>query len=69
MRYGLCNGCKMGDHSRHKRSVVKAPEGVMGGVVCNCEGDCKPPTMDELLGVRPGTFAQKPVVVTPSRRR
>lgn len=54
MRYGTCNACRLGDHENHERSVVRAPPGMMGGVVCNCKGECRdvPPEqrVRDLLG-------------------
>lgn len=49
MRFGLCNACRLGDHKNHRRSVVRAPEGVLGGVVCDCKGECRDVTPEERL--------------------
>lgn len=37
-----CAACQMGDHDRHQHVVQPVPEGVLGGSVCGCQGDCKP---------------------------
>ena len=35
-----CPPCKMGDHKRHYRVVQPVPEGMMGGAICDCKGEC-----------------------------
>lgn len=35
-----CGPCQMGEHDRHYRVVQAVPEGMLGGVVCMCEGEC-----------------------------
>lgn len=37
---GECTPCQMGDHRRHYRVVQAVSEGMMGGVICPCEGEC-----------------------------
>jgi hypothetical protein len=39
-RLADCNACSMGDHKNHVRVVVGVPKGMMGGVICDCNGDC-----------------------------
>ncbi len=39
-RLDECDGCRMGDHKRHYRVIQAVPEGMMGGVVCDCRGEC-----------------------------
>ena len=36
-----CIGCQFGDHEQHRRTVQAVPEGVIGGTVCLCEGECQ----------------------------
>jgi hypothetical protein len=31
----------MGDHKRHYRTVQAVSEGMMGGSICDCKGECK----------------------------
>lgn len=35
-----CPGCQQGDHTRHI-SLWDVHEGLLGGTVCQCNGDCK----------------------------
>lgn len=35
-----CTPCQMGEHQRHYRVVQAVPEGMMGGAICTCEGEC-----------------------------
>lgn len=35
-----CGPCQMGEHERHYRVVQAVPEGMMGGAICTCEGEC-----------------------------
>lgn len=39
-RLSECDACAMGDHSRHYRVVEAVPEGMLGGAVCPCRGEC-----------------------------
>lgn len=41
VRIGMCTSCQHGDHEGHQRVVQAAPEGMMGGVVCGCKGECQ----------------------------
>lgn len=36
-----CHACQMGDHDNHHKEIETPPPGVMGGVSCPCEGECK----------------------------
>jgi len=36
----ICTPCQMGEHQRHHRVVQAVPEGMMGGSVCTCKGEC-----------------------------
>ncbi len=36
----LCIPCQYGDHEHHHEVVQVAPEGMLGGARCPCEGDC-----------------------------
>ena len=36
----ICDACQDGDHSRHYRVVQAVPEGMLGGSVCRCQGEC-----------------------------
>lgn len=40
-RIGECAACQVGDHKRHRRIVQAVPEGMMGGVICTCKGECQ----------------------------
>lgn len=44
-----CGGCSMGDHGKHVEHWLDAGPGVLGGAVCNCSGDCKPPDLSWLI--------------------
>lgn len=50
-----CPPCSMGDHSQHYHVVQAVPEGVYGGSVCRCQGECKdfepyvPPYVDAMI--------------------
>lgn len=39
-RLTICSPCQTGDHDRHYRVVQAVPEGVIGGSICTCEGEC-----------------------------
>lgn len=45
-----CPACGMGEHDRHIEHWDKAPEGVLGGAHCPCNGDCIAPDMSAWLG-------------------
>lgn len=36
-----CIPCQYGQHEHHYRVVQAVPEGMMGGAVCVCEGECE----------------------------
>jgi hypothetical protein len=36
----LCSACQFGRHAEHQRVVQAVPEGMMGGAMCPCTGDC-----------------------------
>jgi hypothetical protein len=40
-RIGSCIACQHGDHKRHQRVIQSVPEGMLGGAVCGCEGECQ----------------------------
>lgn len=47
----LCNGCADGDHSKHYSVVQVVPEGMIGGAVCPCDGECDGnPVVKETVG-------------------
>jgi hypothetical protein len=48
MRLGECNGCKMGRHKDHVRNHRPAPEGMFGGTVCPCKGECRDKTREDI---------------------
>lgn len=57
-RNTICPPCEMSDHKRHHRTVQAVSEGMMGGAVCTCKGECKDgrykrhdPTIDALARV------------------
>ena len=35
-----CPACQHGRHDDHVKDWSRAPEGVMGGYACPCEGEC-----------------------------
>lgn len=37
-----CMACRFGDHANQQRVVQAAPEGMLGGAECPCEGGCEP---------------------------
>lgn len=37
-----CPGCCAGQHERHVANWVQVPDGVLGGALCSCPGDCQP---------------------------
>lgn len=39
-RLTICNACQMGDHGHHRKVVQAVPEGMIGGSVCKCNGEC-----------------------------
>jgi hypothetical protein len=41
MRLTTCSACQMGDHKRHVKRVEKVPDGMLGGSICPCKGECK----------------------------
>jgi len=46
----------MGEHDRHYRVVQAVPEGMMGGAICDCKGECRDVTPEERasrLGLTP----------------
>lgn len=47
-RLGECNGCKVGDHKRHRRVVQAVSKGMMGGVICPCKGECRDKTAEQM---------------------
>lgn len=52
-RNSICQGCRFGDHSKHRR-VIQGSPGIIGGVVCVCRGECEDkrymPTYEQLMG-------------------
>lgn len=36
-----CSACQFGRHKDHKHVVRAVPEGMYGGAVCTCKGECK----------------------------
>lgn len=42
-----CSGCKIGEHEHHHRIVQAAPEGMLGGAVCPCQGECVDQTWEQ----------------------
>lgn len=36
----LCSACRFGRHEDHVKAFAPAPEGMMGGFECPCQGDC-----------------------------
>ena len=49
-----CGACQMGEHEHHIEHWRKMPEGVLGGTVCLCPGDCQPPQWPWLDAFRLG---------------
>ena len=45
-----CPGCQMGEHDRHVYHWNNPGEGILGGAVCECKGDCQPPDLSWLFG-------------------
>ena len=49
-----CIACRYGQHDGHIKDFAPAPEGVMGGAQCPCDGECvaaykpPPPIVDAL---------------------
>lgn len=37
---GICGDCQYGNHDDHRRVIQAAPEGMLGGSACRCEGEC-----------------------------
>lgn len=35
-----CISCQYGDHDNHYEVVEAVPEGVIGGAICKCKGEC-----------------------------
>lgn len=77
-----CIPCQYGDHDHHHRVVQAVPEGVMGGAICVCEGECRdreqpaprvgPPldtsAVDALAALARGDDPGAPLNQTPERR-
>lgn len=40
VRIADCDACQIGRHDKHVRTVRAVPEGVLGGVMCPCQGEC-----------------------------
>lgn len=40
MRIGECQSCQFGDHRGHVRNYAPVPEGMFGGAMCPCKGEC-----------------------------
>lgn len=40
VRIGECPSCQFGNHKGHVRNYAPVPEGVMGGSICPCKGEC-----------------------------
>jgi hypothetical protein len=66
-RISECDGCRMGDHKRHRRVIQAVPPGMMGGVVCGCRGECvkrgprHDPQVDMIMRmVRDAGFSEAP---------
>jgi hypothetical protein len=38
---GRCLPCQFGRHDEHYEVIQAVPEGVMGGAVCGCKGECR----------------------------
>ena len=36
-----CNACCDGDHDNHREVVQAVPEGMVGGAICKCQGECR----------------------------
>lgn len=41
MRLGTCIPCQFGNHDAHHEVMQAVPEGVMGGAICTCKGECR----------------------------
>jgi hypothetical protein len=41
MRLTTCISCQAGHHAGHQRVVQRVPEGMLGGAVCTCNGECE----------------------------
>jgi hypothetical protein len=57
---GLCIPCQYGQHESHHEVIQAAPEGVMGGAVCGCDGKCAErytPPRSVFVNERPDTTA------------
>jgi hypothetical protein len=37
----MCNPCQIGDHKHHYRIVQAVSEGMLGGAICDCKGECQ----------------------------
>jgi hypothetical protein len=37
---GDCIACQYGQHDGHHKIVQAVPDGVIGGIRCECKGDC-----------------------------
>jgi hypothetical protein len=48
MMIALCWGCRFGRHEDHEDWPVKPPEGMFGGMRCDCKGDCEGNVPDDL---------------------
>lgn len=41
VRIGMCVACQYGRHEEHRRVIQSVPEGMLGGAVCGCQGECQ----------------------------
>jgi hypothetical protein len=41
VRIGTCVACQYGNHEGHQRVLQSVPEGMLGGAVCGCKGECQ----------------------------
>jgi hypothetical protein len=36
-----CLACQYGDHDHHSEIIQAVPEGMLGGAMCGCNGECR----------------------------
>lgn len=68
---GLCIACQAGQHDLHTEwAGTPPPEGLCGGMICRCLGDCEAKYLDlsvnliASLNLLPGEEVEPPVTTT-----
>lgn len=60
-----CIACQYGDHSNHVEWVSKPPEGMCGGAICKCQGDCSGNRPKQFLDLAVDLYADLSLIDLP----